>query len=365
MRKLGLIALLAALTALVAIGCGEDDPKPAISRLFVSESCGVAPLRVDFRADATGGTPLGDPTGGNNWLTMRWDFGDGTVIEDGAAVAYHRYEEPGVYTVTVTAEDDEGESASRSREVVVQADSLSIEAYGLLEDQPTSTIAACEPLQLGITAETCGFDPVTDSYERFVFRWRVGDSVYTSPFPRHSFAPDQLGDQVVTLVLEDPTRSITRRDTVAVTVVESPGVDVSLAADWLQSPQPSETETLERDVPSFPDTLTYTIRVINDGPATAYNLEVTGDLPAYNRLLFLRADTESGQLAYDSTQRLWVWDVPQVNAGEEQVVHVSFYVETASQGASYGFPTVLTPYACDPDDDDLAVEPVLIINSRP
>ena len=61
---------LARKAAVAVIGCGEDDPKPVITRLFASTECGVAPLRVDFRADATGGANLPDPTGGNNWLKM-------------------------------------------------------------------------------------------------------------------------------------------------------------------------------------------------------------------------------------------------------------------------------------------------------
>ena len=74
MRKLSLTLLMAALTIIVMIGCGTEDPKPSITRLYASATCGVAPLRVDFRADATGGANLPEPTGGNNWLRMRWDL---------------------------------------------------------------------------------------------------------------------------------------------------------------------------------------------------------------------------------------------------------------------------------------------------
>jgi len=371
MRKLGLIALLAslaALAALMAVGCGEDDPKPAIARLFASESCGVAPLRVDFRADASGGTPLGDPTGGNNWLKMSWDFGDGTVISDGASIAYHEYQEPGIYTVTVTAEDDEGERASRSLEVEVQADSLAIDAFSLVGDELGSEVPACQPLSLAITAETCGFDPVADNYERFVFRWYVGDSVYTSPTPQHSFQPTELGEQQIRLVLEDPTRSVTRVDTVNVTVVESAGSDVSLAVDWLNNEsQPSADPRLERDVASYPDTLTYTIRVRNDGPADAFGLFVEGNIATYNRLLFLRADASVGEFTYfpNVSDRPWEWTVPAVPAGGEQTVDITFYIETASVGAVYNFPAEMSAYACDPDDDDLEVQASVRINSNP
>jgi PKD repeat protein len=366
MRKLGLIALLVTLTALLAVGCGDDEPKPSVSRLFASETCGVAPLRVDFRADAAGGTPMGDPTGTNNWLSMSWDFGDGTVIDDGASVAYHEYQDPGIYDVTVTVEDDEGERASRTRTVVVQADSLTIDAYALLNDEPFETVFACEPVELGITAETCGFDPVADSYERFVFHWEAGDSVYTSPTPRHSFSSEELGTQQVAVTVEDPTRSVTRRDTVTVEVAPSPGVELSLATDWQNNPgQPSEGPVLDRVTEEFPDYMTYSVRVVNDGPADAYNLQVTGDLPIYNRLLFDSAAPDTGTVTYDQGDKQWTWQVPQVLAGEEAVLDVTFYVEIASVGASYDFPSVMAPFPCDPTDDDLEATATLNFAETP
>ena len=95
-------------------GCSEDDAKPQITRLYASEGCGVAPLRVEFRGDASAGAPLDDPTGSNNWLSFTWNFGDGTVLSDATSVAYHEYQEPGTYTVTLTAEDNDGEKASRT-----------------------------------------------------------------------------------------------------------------------------------------------------------------------------------------------------------------------------------------------------------
>lgn len=360
MRKLGPTLLLAVLTGLVVIGCSDDDPDPSITRLNASETCGVVPMRVDFRADAAGGKPFADPTGGNNWLKMTWDFGDGTRIENGASIAYHEYQEPGTYTVTVIAEDDQGATASRSLQVKAIADSLAVTAYGLIDDLPITEVVACRPVQLGLIAETCGFDPVTDSYERFLFRWLAGDSVYTGTRPRHSFTPDELGEQFVAVRLIDPAQGITRRDTLHLSVLESDGVDLSLSADWLDPS--SATPDLNLTNPVWPDTLTYTVHLRNDGPATAYNLNVAGTLPAFNRLFFYGAEPSVGTVTYDPDDRQWTWIVPELIADAEVAIDVSFFIEV-QQSNQYLFPSTLQAYPCDFDADDVEVISRLLLGT--
>ncbi len=355
MRKLGLYLLLAALTAFVVIGCGEDDdPKPSITRLFASGDCGVVPMRVDFRADATGGKPLSQPTGGNNWLKMTWDFGDGTVVEDGASIAYHVYRTPGLFTVTITAEDDRGETASRSLQVEAIADTLSVEAFSFVDDVPGTVIEACKPLQMSAIAATCGYDPVEDTDERFVFRWLVGDSIYRSPTPLHSFLPDLIGeDQMIVLRLEDPGLSSTRSDTIIVTVVESPGADLSLTADWLLSTPASGTPILQMVDPAVPNSaFTYTIRLRNDGPVDAYTLRVAGTLPRILRIAQYSSGTpSSGTVTYDPALAIkrWVWLVPKVAAGGEETLDIRFVNEVPWTQNPLEFSARLTAYACDPD----------------
>ena len=352
LRKLGLLLLLSALTLVVMVGCGTEDPKPSVTRLYASATCGVAPLRVDFRADATGGTSLPEPTGGNNWLRMQWDFGDGTVIQDGTSVAFHEYAVPDTYTVIVTVEDDNGDRAERSQAIVVQADSLGIQAYALLNDQPATEVEACRPLQLGIFAETCGFDPIDGNYERFVFLWDAGGTVYTGTHPQHSFSSDDVGTQEITVMIEDPTRSITRTDALYVDVLPSPGANVSLAADWLKSPQGTASDVLDRDVAAWPDTLTYTVRLNNAGPGDAYDLSVVGDLDGNNRVLFHDSDSATGDFTYDAGDKQWTWHVAEMASGEEVTLDVTFYVEIASANNTRRFPSELQPYACDPDTTD-------------
>lgn len=50
----------------------------------------------------------------------QWDFGNGSTAE--GEVAEHLYEEPGVYEVTLTLTDTEGNEASGSEEVLVESD---------------------------------------------------------------------------------------------------------------------------------------------------------------------------------------------------------------------------------------------------
>lgn len=365
MRRIVGISFVLVVGLSLVFGCSDDAAKPRITQLHTSESCGVAPLRVDFRGDATAGEPLDEPTGSNNWLEFTWDFGDGTVINDGTAVAYHEYVAPGTYTVTLTAKDKNGDQASRSAMIVVRDDSLTVDAFALLNDEPATTVPTCAPLDMGITAESCDFDPVVDSYERFVFAWEVAGASYSEPFPVHFFDDSQIGEQQVTLRLQDPARSITRLDTIPVTVVASEGADLSLGTDWLLSPQGTEDATLLRDVPAFNDTLTYTIRLRNDGPDIAYQVEVLGEIDGNNRVFFASEVAATGSFAYDEDDKEWVWLVAQVAAGEETTLDVTFFLEQGLPGDDYEFPAAITPYACDPDGDDLDVLPILELVSVP
>ncbi len=370
LRKSGLILLIVALTVLVMIGCGTEDPKPSVTRLYASSTCGVAPLRVDFRGDATGGASMPEPTGGNNWLLMHWDFGDGTVIDNGTSVAYHMYSMPDTYTVTLTVEDENGDRAQRSTDIVVQADSLQAQAYSLLDGMPATEVEACRPLQLGVFVEACGFDPIEDNYERFVFLWTVGDVNYTGTHPQHSFSSDDLGEQEITVVLEDPTRSITRFDTLTVNVTPSAGADVSISTDWAKSPQGTASDVLDRDIASWPDTLTYTVHLRNDGPGDAYSLTVAGTLDFSNRILFYDSDYTVGDFVYvafegNNTVKEWIWNVPELASGAEVSIDILFYVEIANAGAVRTFPTSLEAYPCDTDGDDLSATATLNVLTVP
>ena len=70
---------------------------------------------LTFRARAS------DP--GDDRLTFRWDFGDGTVLgpSEGLEVARHAYDRAGNYTLTLTVEDGDGGTTSTTETIVVGA----------------------------------------------------------------------------------------------------------------------------------------------------------------------------------------------------------------------------------------------------
>ncbi len=74
---------------------------------------------------------------------------------------------------------------------------------------------------LNVMAELCGFDPIHGLYERFDFEWVMDDvlgSVYADRMPLHVFTTDDEGVREVVVTVFDTHTSVTRRDTVYVTV---------------------------------------------------------------------------------------------------------------------------------------------------
>lgn len=352
----------------LVFGCGEDPAKPTIRRLTASEVCGVAPLRVDFRGDASGGEALSDPSGSNNWLKFTWDFGDGTVIDNATSIAYHEYPDSGTYTVTLTAEDDSGEKAHDSIIIEVKQDSLVIDAFAHIAGTIVDQVETCEPIWFGITAEACGFDPVSDSYERFVHRWYTRGDTLNHPSPEVLYGQEDVGDQTIVLVLEDPVRSITRVDTVAINVQESGGADLALTADWSLTPGGVDSSTFDRVAPSFPDTLTISYFVTNRGPANAYYLEVQGELDGFVRILHIGHEANLGSYVFDGDEEdTWTWLIDAVDADQIARLDITFVLEQSAIPRSYYFDAALAPYSCDytADDDDGDLDAAATLNIIP
>ncbi len=73
---------------------------------------GPAPLEVTVNAACSDG-------GGNNITSYRWDFGDGTILENGSASETHTYTTEGNYNITLTVTNESLNSDQSSQGVFV------------------------------------------------------------------------------------------------------------------------------------------------------------------------------------------------------------------------------------------------------
>ena len=53
------------------------------------------------------------------WAGTEWDWGDGTANTIGGPTANHVYENPGVYTITLTFTDTEGAQGIATKDITV------------------------------------------------------------------------------------------------------------------------------------------------------------------------------------------------------------------------------------------------------
>lgn len=217
-RALLLLVPATWLVLLVVSGCSDDESHPRISRIDVSPLCGVAPMAVECRATATGGNESGDPTGGNNNLEITWDFNDGGPTSS-TSVAYHTFENPGVYQVMAQATDPDGQTTTISQEVVVFADSLTVEASSNF-DELSRFVTVCDTINFDVWAESCDVDPDNEEHYRTLFyKWRImdgTDTVFLNRQPSYTFA--EPGNYDIILAVTFPELAITRWDTLNFTV---------------------------------------------------------------------------------------------------------------------------------------------------
>lgn len=148
-RWLSLLTLaLVALALALSSGCGEEELAPIITELRISPNCDVMKLQTRVRIDpdtgepvtgtdgeviidtlgvflevqyfarASGGNRFDDPNGTNSGLEFEWDFGDGQTAKNRVA-GFHRYYEPGDYTIELRVKDKDGDEAEHSGNLFV------------------------------------------------------------------------------------------------------------------------------------------------------------------------------------------------------------------------------------------------------
>lgn len=215
MKRACLLLLPALLLALAAVGCNEDS-KPKFTRVTITPDCGVLPLNVQGYAIVSGGDESGDPLGGNNNLEVTWNWGDGTSGR--TSRDFHIYQAPGDYTVTVTAQDPQGNTTSTTRPVTVFADSLSLEATS---NFPGGALTTADTIQFGFVAESCDihYPTVLGDSVKVQILWEMndpGDNTYVIAEPRFRYTVP--GDYTVNLTVTYPAWAVTRQTQLQFTV---------------------------------------------------------------------------------------------------------------------------------------------------
>ncbi|MDI6793966.1 MAG: PKD domain-containing protein, partial [bacterium] len=169
---------------------------------------GCVPLTVDFSDSSTGPA-----------LSWWWNFGDGNTSSD--SNPSHTYNNPGTYTVTLTASDACG---SDSNQVVVRADKSLIET-----EIVALSLTGYAPLTVNFSDSTSG--DVTS------FLWDFGDGdTSTVQSPDHTY--NNPGPYTVTLTASDACGSDTDQVVVRVnpclTDVRINEVAFKEANDWIE-----------------------------------------------------------------------------------------------------------------------------------
>jgi PKD repeat protein len=207
----------------------------------------VAPETISFAADASGGTGP---------YTVNWNFGDDSEESDEQTVS-HTFTEAGNYTVTLTATDSTGETATDTLEITVEESSeepATDEEPLATDEEPLATDEeplATESLAAEITSNsTSGNAPATFSFDAnasggtgpYTVNWNFGDDSEESDEESvvHTFT--EADNYTVTLTVTD-SEDQTATDTLEITVEES-------SEEPATDEEPLATESLAAEITS-------------------------------------------------------------------------------------------------------------------
>jgi subtilisin family serine protease len=123
--------------------------------------------------------------------SYNWTFGDGTGVTTGSAVTNHTYDTAGSYEVSLTVEDQSGETNTTNRTVTVQEPPTLNARFTVTPSAPEANEAA--------TFDATDSEGLIDSYD-----WEFGDGA-TATGETATHAYDSAGNYQVNLTVTDGT----------------------------------------------------------------------------------------------------------------------------------------------------------------
>ncbi len=181
------------------VSCSPPAPSPLNAQPVGSPDKGMAPLDVEFTANAAGGAPP---------YTYNWSFGD----DSGSAQQNpsHLYSAPGAFTVNLTVTDSNASSVERHLTVDVAPPVLEV------------GISASE--SFGVAPLNVQFSSVVSGGVRpYAYHWQLG-TYNLGPDPNASFTFQAAGDYSVSLWVNDSASPTPDENHTSVTVAVSPPV---------------------------------------------------------------------------------------------------------------------------------------------
>src|SRR5215213_7329642 len=223
-----------------------------ISSNYTAEEDHVAPATFSFAADASGGTGP---------YTVNWNFGDDSEESDEQTVS-HTFTEAGNYTVTLTATDSTGETASDTLEITIEESS----EEPATDEEPPATESLTAEISSNYTAEEDHVAPATFSFnatiaggtEPYTVNWNFGDDSEESDEESVVHTFNEAGNYTVTLTTTD-SEGETASDTLEITIEESseePATDEEPPATESLTAEISSNDT-EEDVDVAPATFSF------------------------------------------------------------------------------------------------------------